>query len=323
MIKILIIFIKMLFQYLNLDCVLLILSKTSYITNISFKLTCKCAKDIQPRKFKNIFIERLLEHNIVPSYEIAIKFCNNLYETGAYVAGSFILDCLYNTNYHQDIDIYDQTTLINDYVYDRFKKFGDQNLKFTQSLYNLNFLMVTSSSGPNPILRSYLHNSYPGLENQEDKMVPNVHTITLTKDAIQIIPIALTLKENERSFIPRFISSSFDLEICQCIFNGKNIYIKNVNKMLNKFDFIKPNTRFMESVYERNNITESLLTENRMEKYISRGFDIKLHPDYTEINNFIEDILASNKYNNGTYQNNIKYIDNEEIDLSKYDYDMI
>lgn len=308
---------------------LLILSKTSYIDNISFRLTCKCAKDIQPRNFKDIFIERLLEHNIVPSYEIALKFCDYLYETGAYVAGSFILDCLYNTNHHRDIDIYDQTTFTNDYVNDRFENFGDQNLRFTQSLYNLNFVKVTSSCGPNPVVRSYLHNSYPDLENQEGKMVPNAHTIKLSKiskDTIQIIPIALTLKENERSFIPRFISSSFDLEICQCIFNGKNVYIKNVNKMIYKFDFIKPNMRFMESVYERDNKMESFLTELRMGKYYIRGFDIKLHPDYDEIDNFIKDTLASNKYNaintvnNGRHQNNIKYIDNGEIDLSKYDY---
>ncbi len=319
----------MLLHYLNLDCLSLILFRTSYIDSLSFKLTCKTTKNIKWRNFKDIFIERLLEHHIVPSYEVAIKFCDNLYETGAYVAGSFILDCLYNTNYHQDIDIYDQTTFTNNYVNDRFESFGDDNLRFTQSLYNLDFLRVTCSCGLDTIVRSYLHNSYPNLDNGSNKKVPNPYTIELskiTKDVIQIIPIALTLKENERSFIPRFISASFDLEICQCMFNGKNVYIKNINKMINKFDYIKPNTRFMVSVYERDNKLEDIQTKTRMKKYIERGFDIKLHPQYDEIDNFIINTLSSNKYNavntinNGRHQNNIKYIDNGEIDLTKYDY---
>jgi hypothetical protein len=313
----------------NPDCLSLILSKISYVDNINFRLTCKYAKNIQSPNFKDIFIERLLEHHIVPSYETAVKFCNNLYETGAYVAGSFILDCLYNTNYHQDIDIYDQTILKDNYIVDGFEKFGDDNLKFTQSLYELEFLRVSCSCGPDPVMRSYLHKSYPNLDNKLCENIYDTYTVKFvdkTKDTIQIIPIALTLKENERSFIPRFIKASFDLEICQSLFDGKNLYIKNLDKIINKYDFIKPNTRFMDSVYPRDDERENIMTNIRMEKYIKRGFDIKFHPHYDEIDNFIKDELKLNKYNvintinEGRHQNNIKYIDNGEIDLSKYDY---
>jgi len=111
-------------MFQNLDCLSLILYKISYVDNLNFRLTCRDAKNVPLPKFRDIFIKRLLEHNIVPSYNDAIKFCNNLYETGAYVAGSFILDCLYDTNYHRDIDIYDQTTLVNNYVDAGFAIFG-------------------------------------------------------------------------------------------------------------------------------------------------------------------------------------------------------
>ncbi len=331
----------MLLEDLNLDCLLLILSNVSYVDNISFKYTCKYANsNIQLPNFKDIFIKRLLEHSIVPSHEMAVKFCDNLHNTGAYVAGSFILDCLYDTNYHQDIDIYDQTEPVDIYTYtsehsgkaysyyklnDSFNDFGDNSLKFTQSLYEMGFKSVGIGSGPDLILRSFVHTSNGIFETAKDKVSyydPSRSINKFTDNSIQIIPIGLTLREKERSFIPRFISASFDLEICQSVFDGRNLHIKNISKILNKYDYIKPNTRFMLHVYPQDDNEEGTLTMNRMHKYIERGFDVKQHPKYTEIEKFVRDTLKSNKYSidNGIYQYNIKYIDNNEIDLAIYDF---
>ena len=312
----------MLFQ--NLDCLPIILSKISYVDNLSFRLTCRDAKSLTLPNFKDIFIERLLEHNIVPSYNHAVKFCDSLYETGAYVAGSFILDCLYNTNYHHDIDIYDQTIFQVDYVRDGFDKFGSNNLKFAQSLYKLGFAKVAGTCGNDPQLRSYLHKQHPMYDFKLTRDITKdwgQKFLGKCNDTIQIIPIALTKKENERSFIPRFIKASFDLQICQSIFDGKNIHIKNLDKIISKYDVIKPNTRFMESVYYRNDELEESATKQRIQKYTDRGFDIKYHPKYNEINNKIKDTILTNKYYNDidNHYHNIRYLDNEEIDLSKYD----
>jgi len=329
----------MLLEYLNNDCLLSILSKVSYVDNISFRFTCKYCKNIPLPNFKDIFIKRLLEHKIIPSYDEALIFCNNLYETGAYVAGSFILDCLYDTNYHQDIDIYDQTEPVDLYTYtapysgqistyyrlnDSFDEFGDNDLKFTQSLYKMGFKSISSGIGPNLILRSFIHTSNSDFDIVKDNVSYYNSTKSVNKftnHSIQIIPIGLTLRPNERSFIPRFISASFDLEICQSIFDGHNLHIKNIDKILNKYDYIKPNTRFMLHVYPQDNNEEGTLTMKRMDKYIERGFDIKQHPKYKEIEEFVRNTLKSNKYSldNGRHQYNIKYIDNDEIDLSKYD----
>ena len=331
--------IKMLLEDLNIDCLLLILSNVSYVDNLSFKFTCKYTNNkILLPNFKDIFIKRLLEHNIVPSYNEAVIFCNNLYETGAYVAGSFILDCIYDTNYHQDIDIYDQTNSVNphrsgSYVHNDMFKFGDNNMKFTQSLYSSGFVYVDDENAdPNLVVRCFLHKSYPGLK---DKVVMDMNDSKFitpkTNDCIQIIPIGLTLKDNERSVIPRFISASFDLEICQSVFDGRNLYIKNMNKIIDRYDFIKPNTRFMLSMYpDEDNVpfynvkfypnSERTATQKRMNKYIERGFDIKFHPQYDEIDNFIQKTLKSKKYTKNHCHYNIKYIDSGEIDLSKYDF---
>jgi hypothetical protein len=254
-----------------------------------------------------------------------------LYNTGAYVAGSFILDCLHDTNYHQDIDIYDQTNSVdyqrsNSYVHNDMFKFGDDKMRFTQSLYSSGFVYIDDENhDPNIVVRRFLHKSYLGLQrkliidgNDSKYITPK------TNDCIQIIPIGLTLKNNERSVIPRFISASFDLVICQNIFDGHNVHIKNIDKIIRKLDFIKPNTRFMLSMYPdnlgRDELLEGrILTAKRMDKYIARGFNIRYHLQYDEIDNFIKETLKSKKYVHNMSHYNIKYIESGEIDLSKYD----
>jgi hypothetical protein len=350
------------------DCINNIKSHLSYMDILCYKITSKSNYDkIKLPNFKDVFIKRLLEHNIVPSLVDAELLCDNLYNTGAYVAGSFILDCLFNTNYHKDIDIYDQTGFdlipkVEDYfdvdheccqeekdrkyqitVGDYFGKYNGsddnvncKNLLFTQSLYRSGFRRVNSSSAPDTILRNFLYKSnelikvrifenkvYYSLEGESDH-------------CIQIIPINMELRSNERSVIPRFIKASFDLDICQNIFDGNKLQIKNVNKLIYKYDYIKPNTRFMLSVYEPDEKYDNKCTEKRMEKYLERGFDIKFHPKYDEINKIVFDTLKLKKYNFAGHQNckfdqhmegvrftrlqnNIKYIDNGEINLGVFD----
>ncbi len=304
----------------NDDC----LSEILNIDQLSLKLTCKNKMMLN---FKNIFIKRLLDNHIVPTIELGILFCENLYETGAYVAGSFILDCLYDTNHHNDIDIYDQTSLIPLYTHrDKYDNmttykgiddlfgFGDSdinNLKFTQKLYKMGFISRHNTCGPNPLLRNYIHSLLHIVDDIDS------HNIYDIKDKIQIIPIGLTPK-NERSFIPRFISASFDLEICQNIFDGNHLYIKNVNKLLEKYDYIKPNTRFMLNVYPEQTDSINLVTDNRMQKYIKKGFKIQRHSKFDEINQYIKYIIDANKYSDGNRHYLINYIDDGSINLSNY-----
>ena len=343
-------------EHLVLDCWSVILNKVSFVDRLSFSKVSKSSIKLFP-SFKDIFIKRLLQHQVVPSYQDALLFCDALYNTGAYVAGSFIVDCLYDTNHHQDIDIYDQTDpvdlveritgrprpiiddsnrprpniddsnsddsndevmIIEQYyeVNDIFNDYYKNNLKFTQALYRLGFTAMNNSHG-SPCLRSFLHQSYPNWEKIKHSY-PTDHLIKNIPNTIQIIPIGLKLHD-ERSFIPRFIHASFDLEICQSMFDGRHLSIKNMDKLIHRYDFIKPNLRFMVSVYPIDKETEEIDTDIRMQKYIDRGFDIQRHPKYHKIDHDVQNILISNKYSTGNYQYNIKYIETGEIDLSVYD----
>jgi hypothetical protein len=255
----------------NFDCLNLIFKNLCYIDIFSFKYTCKylsSSKFALPN-FKNIFIKKLLECNVVSTIEDALQFCGNLYNTGAYVAGSFILDCLLNTNYHNDIDIYDQTGLhrrSRDIYW--FDIDNQTNLKFTQTLYKLGFVNICTLSETDGHLRSFINESNPEYiyntnytKNHDAYKIFDIKT-RRCKNTIQIIPIDLKLRDNERSTIPRFIKSTFDLDICQNYFDGKHLYIKNIDKLIHKFDFIKPNTKFMRQVYYIENEDE---IKNRLE----------------------------------------------------------
>jgi len=61
-----------------------------------------------------------------------------------------------------------------------------------------------------------------------------------------------------------------DFDICQNIFDCKNIQIKNLNKLIHKHDIIKPNTRFMLTVHEIMEEDEDKVTKICMGKYIER-----------------------------------------------------
>jgi len=350
---------------LNFDCIDLITKDLSFIDILSLKYTSKYFYSLKFNfpDFKNILINKLLDGKVLPNKENALKFCENLYDTGAYIAGSFILDCLYNTNYHNDIDVYDQIiTKRNDKIC-WFDPQNDQNLKFTQSLYDLNFESIWSFSEMELPLRNFINMNSPeysciGYGRQKEFGYDTVRS----KNLLQIIPINLQLNNNERSVIPRFIKASFDLDICQNYFDGRKLYIKDIFKLIYRYDYIKPNTKFMLQVYESNKtfgnnvndygngvnminygtyktkitpnneeFNENKNSEERINKYKNRGFDIKYHPKYDEIKLHIEETLENNKYckisscpNTGNCTNkdhprdNIKCIENGSINLGIY-----
>jgi hypothetical protein len=305
-------------MFQNDDCLSLILSDLCYVDQLSLKLSCHNRIILN---FKKIFIQRLIKDKIVPE-ELTNQFCDELYKTGAYVAGSFILDCLYDTNHHNDIDIYDQTELQVScqgqipFIADCFG-FGyrDDNLQFTQALYKMGFFSKHNTCGASPLLRNYLHSNFYNEVEVASYKSSGCEYVYDIKNKIQIIPIGLT--PNKKSFIPKFINASFDLDICQSIFDGEKIYIKNVNKIIEKYDYIKPNTRFMLTVYPQQINVINDVTDLRMKKYQEKGFNIQKHPKFNEINQHIQDIIESNRYKN-FHHYMINYIDDGSINLSYY-----
>jgi hypothetical protein len=128
---------------------------------------------------------------------------------------------------------------------------------------------------------------------------------------LQIIPIGT-------AYIPQFIKATFDLEICQNYFDGERIYIKNINKLIIKYDQIRPNTKFMLSFYLSDKDDSENNTLKRIKKYTERGFDIIRHPQYDIIQKEINDIIIAGYEVSDKYYNIYQHIISGEIDLSRY-----
>lgn len=318
----------MLLQYLNHDCQDKIFTYLGYLDVLNFKLINRFNYQGMILNFHDFLIRRLLQDRIVPTKELAIEFCDKLKETGACVAGSFILDILYNTDFSNDIDIYDRSILTTNWNVkpdDWFQGFNDDSrLKFTQYLYQAGFVSINQQMGPDVIIRPYIHNFLvPEIKERfnikEEKLRDSNLYSKLgneLKHYIQIIPIAM--ESEEKSFISKFIKATFDLEICQNYFDGEKVYLKNMNKLNGKFDFIKANTKFIFSIYQSIKDRSEESTIKRMEKYNARGFHITKHPLYEEMKKEIDNIV-NDGYENGRNFNIYKYIANGMIDLSRYD----
>jgi len=185
------------FTSLDKDCIHQIYKWLSYVDIMSFRLVCVSHSIIKPPTFKDLFVSKLLEFKVLPSREKALDFCDNLYKTGAYVAGGFMLDCIYNTNHHSDIDIYDPSDPDAFGDRDTFttkprrnRPVNEHYMGFTRYLYKSGFmnLYIDDRTEPGPILRKFLHKSYPTIIDRREQFNQPC------KDTIQIIPIGLELK---------------------------------------------------------------------------------------------------------------------------------
>lgn len=310
---------------LNVDCREQIFSYLGYLELLNYRSTSKDNYANIKLDFREFFIKKLLQLRVIPDKQSALQFCNKLKETGACVAGSFILDILYGTSFSNDIDIYDKSLKDErrqDYrMSDWFNGFEDNSkLQFTKYLYQGGFESISAQLGPDVIIRPYVHKSLaPEIKDRfgikDDKPLWKVLNLQQSKEIkhyIQIIPIFM-----EKGDISQFIKATFDLEICQNYFDGERVYLKNLDKLIKKTDYIKCNTKFFFSIYQDAKDISEETTTKRIEKYRSRGFDIQYHPQYDQMKQEINEIVGNYEY--GRKFDIWKHIATGEIDLTKYD----
>jgi len=220
---------------------------------MSLRFTCKRFHSIIILNFCERFVEGLVQYKVVPTKELAIEFCDNLWNSGAYVAGGFILSVLYESNDHKDIDVYDmvnpESTTPNDRItYEIMDK--SNYLNFTKSIPTMGFIWSKSNIVTGITIREYIHKKF-GSKPKKSYIKKGRYFDPLDNSTIlQVIPIAL---EKKKSSIPKFILATFDLDICMSGFDGRNLYVRSWDKLIYKKDYIKPNTKFMLNFYMMDN----------------------------------------------------------------------
>jgi hypothetical protein len=133
---------------------------------------------------------------------------------------------------------------------------------------------------------------------------------------LQVIPINLPYKrpirdsnniqwkncQYYRKSLPTVINATYDLDICKSYFDGDNLYVRCWEKLFRRSDYIKCNMKFAMHYYQNNNEEEPTnmdKTESRLKKYRSRGFNIELHPQNSDIITYITDIMKLPHVKNG------------------------
>lgn len=235
-------------------------------------------KNIKKIEFKQIFCNRMSD--IIEDPEI---FCKKMKECNIYIAGSSILDVLYGTNFSNDIDIYDGGSGSEKYLDVRYENDNsDTRFPFLKYIYTLNLktddtgCKASSSIYEGPI---YMIRNYAVTHNKTLQ-----HIIVRSKD------------------VKKFIDNSFDLDICKTCFDGENLFVKNMDKLIHKHDEIKPFSVLMMYYVFSMDKHQHKLTEERMKKYISRGFNISKNKNYEQMYgdliNHISTFYRNNPENN-------------------------
>ena len=263
-----------------------------------------------------------------------------LYQSGGAISGSFILDCLYGTNYHNDIDIYEPEGKSRNFPPSSYSpvverslfRFGDTSLKFTQFLYLCGFMRVKSptrcdSVGDLSRIRNFRPVEFDAFQSWEDFSECTPQETEYRRNQFQIIPIEMLPRSGNRSCVPQLINATFDLDICKNIFNGRELMVRSWHKLLYRRDYIKCHMRGVMNFYSNfEKTTKDLrhsppyvdLTSLRLKKYRSRGFDIDPHPQTAEMISEIDDVLASPMYQLDKRCNKFQAIMDGTINLDKY-----
>lgn len=234
------------------------------------------------------------------------EFCSKLKENNCVVSGSFILDCLYDTQFSNDIDIFakvpnnDNIDIYNAPTseYSHFAQVDEKNFGFLIYLKKIGAANINTDVKFNRFNRN--HNPHIVVNITRHSLF-NTRNYELNNKKIQYIMTTKNPKD--------FIDNIFDLDICKNYFDGEKLYIKNFAKLDGKYDYHKPLNGAAKYLYqsETDNTAES-----RMQKYIDRGFNIHKHDKFDEIENSLNELIENyrNTYNLG---NTTMEIHNENL----------
>lgn len=225
----------------------IIASHLCYIDLLSWTIAVPCIKPyIKLVDFNDIILKRLNQLGLDGQ-----SFIDHLIKYNNYVSGSFILQCLYNMEWPSDIDVYcmsEDTYLPN---------LNKSPLGFIKFLKDATLVEPGSSYE--------LMHFYQRMYTQNNVMINH----------IMVNPTPIDDLHHDTIF--KFVDL-FDLDFCKVIYDGKKLYIKNLDSLFSRSSVL--NVKM--DIY----IKKAMLKENqdkvygrllqRVIKYKSRGFKIEI-----------------------------------------------
>ena len=238
-----------------------------YVDFQSFRLTCRTISMVQQKDFKKLLIQKLKLHTDEPE-----KLLDIIDQTKGCISGSFILAVLYDQNFYNDIDIYENpNTTIPDDVYNitSFSPFSeDESLK--------SGISIDFSCQDTPI-SNYIRTALNIDPNIDSRGYSMICSCVKNYKIFQHILIPFNL--------PKFILNYYDIDLCSNMYYGGQLYVKSWDKLFSKVDYLKPN-RLIGLKYTEKDILEYSIVSKLVERknqYYKMGFVIKLHPNYDKM----------------------------------------
>jgi hypothetical protein len=265
-------------------------------------------------------INKLMNHAIDHN-----KLFEIMQEKKVYMSGSYLLQSICDNDFnHYDLDLFvfgDRDDELESQIYELFKNnYKDDNNYF----YN-----VHKDTHENKSFKMTTHYSFRGIKSVSTLNFDNYNYTSNYKNLIkmQIIYIDKKYYSDMKSFV-----NDYDLDICSNYYDGgncENLYIKNLSGIVNKVCEFKINNvlskeeqneeylKYCKKISEYKqkpkelpvlyNYDNLILTDrnlSRINKYVHRGFNIKINFDDNEIFDLI------NKYNTKTENNKVVLIIN-------------
>jgi hypothetical protein len=284
---------------LPFDCWYIISRKLTYVDCQSLRMTCKNFYDLPQRDFSSIVSEKLQDY--LPKDQIP-RFLQILHLSKSYISGSFILDCLYDTNYHSNINIYTESTKEDTRQREEFTIPPCGKLTWSYGYSSNIFHEYLLELGYQPI-QDEIYNDKCCTIKKYHKLGRFVH-IT-----------AIPFKD--------IIRRSFDLDICKSTFDGKRLYIRSWGKLISRYDYILPIECFITTMSPIDPKKQEEITANRKKKYEERGFNIDNHPIAEKIKIEAQTHLMLNLYPliyhaKSEFQDKLRYLKDGLINFDKY-----
>ena len=200
------------------------------------------------------------------------EFIDNLMIYKRYISGSFILQCIYSVYWeNSDVDIYYIDDNINETLHPPFDEFI-WNKTLNVNKYNLNYVGDYQSYEFIPVnSRHFKCNNiqvdYIGIIKESSVDVHANHSCHTYCPSINYDSIF------------HFVDDIYDIDICKIIYDGKRIYIRNLDNLFKKSSnaHLHLDKYIRTDLWPEASITQPQLiikTIERIKKYKLRGFTI-------------------------------------------------
>jgi len=263
-----------------------------YVDFQSLRFTCHYLHSTPLKDFKKLIAHKLKKHTENPE-----ELLNIVNLSKGCISGSFILAILYDQDFYNDIDIYENF-----------------NGNIPEDIYNITsfspFSENISSEKKINLDYNYQGTKISAYLKQFLNVDPNNNSCGYN--------IICSCVNNYKIFqhilipfnLPKFIFNYFDMDICSNMYYNDRLYVKSWDKLFSRIDIIRPDCVLGMTLASINESKTRILekTNTRIIKYNQRGFKITKHPQYDQIFETIQKCPSS--YVDLTrYQREIRIVD--------------